>query len=65
MINLFAKFKHPFQNYSEFDQFKVKCWQNDHIISGLEDRVKEDLRVVIETEIVESSKARVIRRIKK
>lgn len=65
MINLFVKFKHPFEMLSEFDQFKVKFWMNDHLMSDLEEGLRSDLRSIMETEVVDRTKLRIIRKVKR
>lgn len=65
LVNLFVKFKHPFENLSEFDLFKVKFWMNDHLIGDLDPEIKTDLRSIMETELVENSKVRIIKKVKR
>lgn len=50
---------------SEFDQFKVKFWMNDHLMSDLEPSLRADLRSIMETEVVDRSKLRIIRKVKR
>jgi hypothetical protein len=59
-----VSYKHPFNNYSEYDQFKVTFWQNDHLTNELTEEQKKDLRIILETEWIEN-KTRAIRRVKK
>lgn len=46
-------FKHPLETLSEFDQFKIKIWMNDSIISDLDENTKITLRNIMETEMVD------------
>jgi len=49
---------------SEYDQFKVIFWQNDHLTNELSEEQKKDLRMILEAEWIEN-KTRTIRRVKK
>ena len=49
---------------SEFDQFKVKFWMNEHLINDLDPSFKADLRSIMETELVDKNKLRIIRKVK-
>jgi hypothetical protein len=50
---------------SEFDQFKVKFWMNDHLMNDLDPEMKADLRSIMETEMIEKTKLRIIRKVKR
>jgi hypothetical protein len=65
LVNLFGKFKHPFEALSEFDQFKVKFWMNDHLMVDLDPALKADLRAIMETELIDRTKLRIIRKVKR
>lgn len=65
LVSLFVKFRHPFEALSEFDQFKVKFWMNDHLMNDLDPALRTDLRSIMETEVVDRTKLRIIRKVKR
>lgn len=50
LVNLFVRFKHPFLTLSEYDQFKIRIWQNDSVVSTLSPPVLEELKEIMETD---------------
>ena len=65
LINLFVNFKHPLETLSQFDQFKIKIWMNDSIILDLDENTKITLRNIMETEMVDKAKMRVIKKVRR
>lgn len=41
------EFKHPWLALSEYDQFKIRIWQNSQIVSKLNEKDKNDLRQIL------------------
>jgi hypothetical protein len=44
----FDGLKHPLINLSEYDQFKVRVWQNMNVVSRLSEDYKAELREVLQ-----------------
>ena len=53
-------FKHPYLVLSEYDQFKVKIWQNADIVLKLEEYEKNELREILMMDWVGKSVRRII-----
>jgi hypothetical protein len=45
---------------SEYDQFKVVFWQNDHNLNQISAEVKADLATILETEWVDNKTRRIV-----
>lgn len=44
----FSKFKHPLVTLSEYDQFKIRVWQNINVVSKLSEQDKQQLREILQ-----------------
>jgi hypothetical protein len=60
LVNLFGKWLHPLSSLSEFDQFKFMFFQNNYPVEQLPPQLREDIKVILETQWVENKTRRIV-----
>jgi hypothetical protein len=53
-------FKHPWIALSEYDQFKIRIWQNSDIVVRLDEKEKNELREILRMDWVGKSVRRIV-----
>lgn len=61
MINIFVKFKHPYRNLSEYDNFKVILSHRHGMLRELSPELIEDIKMILETQWVDNSTRRIVK----